>query len=231
METNLNIAIKNLYTVFEKYTIKGSLRERSCSCCVSKTDIELLLSNDLFSLSIDEIGFFMRKAITTFGNVNDYKHFLPRILELMQFKNNDVLDDFLIFEKLNYSNWKSWDSSEVEVIQDYFTLLWTNTINDESLAFNRIVSVLNLMSNYVSWNKVFSVWEKVESLHWIPLAVDIIFENNNYDINSKTRICLLNWFSAKSILAKMEIAFLETKDKIEANRISIAYTILEQESK
>lgn len=94
-------SIENLYKTFSKYTILGNLRDRSCDCCVTNEEIKSLMSIQLKDLSEDKIGKYMRSAITTFGDENDYKHFLPRILELL-INNSDILDDFLTFEKLHY---------------------------------------------------------------------------------------------------------------------------------
>jgi hypothetical protein len=134
METHLNIATKNLYDVFKKYTIEGNLRDRSCDCCVTDTEIKELLSKDLRTLTEDEIGHFMRSGITTYGEIADYKHFLPRILELMQFDGSNIADDFTTFEKLNYANLGSLATSfSVEI----FFLL---KIKDEDLGKNNYTS-------------------------------------------------------------------------------------------
>lgn len=82
MKTNLNIATASVYKIFQSYTITGSLRARSCDCCVSDKEIKDLLSKPLKEVSEDEIGHFMRPAMTTFGAIEDYKHFLPRIFRI-----------------------------------------------------------------------------------------------------------------------------------------------------
>ena len=231
MKTNLNIATKNLYDVFKKYTIIGNLRSRSCDCCVTDDEIKELLSKDFRLLTEDEIGHFMRSAITTYGSIEDYKHFLPRILELMQVENSDMLFDFTIYEKLNYSKWKTWNESEIEVIKTYFTTLWIEILNDKTTTLYKTQSMLKIMITYVGWDVTFSIWEKADNLHWIHYVVDVVLGNDSLDFNTKDTERLMNWFSTHLFLSKLENAFLETEDKLEANRISIAYTILEKYNK
>ncbi|WP_298517027.1 hypothetical protein [uncultured Kordia sp.] len=231
MNTNINIATKNLYGVFKPYTIEGNLRERSCDCCVSDAEIKELLSKDLHVLSEDEIGHFMRSAVTTFGCVTDYKHFLPRILELMQFENSDMLFDFTTYEKLNYSKWETWSESEIEAIKTYFTTLWIETLNDTTTTLYKTQSMLKIMITYVGWDATFSIWEKAANSRWIHYVVDVVLGNDSLDFNTEDTERLMNWFSTHLFLSKLENAFLETEDKLEANRISIAYTILEKYNK
>jgi hypothetical protein len=87
------------------------------------------------------------------------------------------------------------------------------------------------MAMYVGWDEIFSIWEKAESSHWVSYAVDIVLGNGYYDINGEETERLLNWFSSETILTKIEDVFFKTEDQLEANRISIAYTILQQQSK
>ncbi|MEM6684347.1 MAG: hypothetical protein AAF617_01015 [Bacteroidota bacterium] len=228
MKTNLNITTKNLYQVFKNYTIVGNLRTRSSDYEVTDSDIHELLSKEMHLLTEDEIGNFMRSGITTFGDVTDFKHFLPRILELMQFDDGNFTKDFILFEKLNHAKWQSWDDIEIKAMQDYFVALWTKTINDSNATFAKIEAVLMLITTYLGWDKTFAIWEKSENLQWIHYAVDITLESRLYSIDTTVKDKLLHWFSTEKILSKIENAFFQTKDTLEANRISIAHTILKE---
>lgn len=145
MVNNINNNIKTLYEVFKPYTILDNLRDRSCDCCVTNNDIKLLLSKQLKDLSKDDLGHFFRKAITTFGDVNDFKHFLPRILELM-INHKCVIDDFIDFEKLNYCEWLNWKINEIEVMKEFFKNL-LNTALDKNLDTIDNCILLNLKHN------------------------------------------------------------------------------------
>ena len=79
-------------------------------------------------LNSEDLNYFMASAITTYGNVEDYKHFLPRILELMV-DNLDMADDFLTYEKLNYSKWSKWNVEEIIALKSFFEVLLINTLD------------------------------------------------------------------------------------------------------
>lgn len=227
MKTNLEIATENLYKTFNSYSLEGNLRERSCSCCVSDKDIKLLLSKDLLSISEDEIRYYMKKAVTTYGNINDYKHFLPRILELLQFDENDLLDDFLTFEKLHYTNWYTWNKTEIDAIEKYFIALWIKIMNDKDAFFSQIENGLDFMISYVGLEKIILHWKFINHASALNLIIDIVLGNILFSKNNKFKNELMKWFSEDAILSKIEIAFFETKDQLEANKISTVYTILE----
>ena len=70
-------------------------------------------------MEANDLQTFITSALTTFGDIVDYKYFLPRILELIQYSETDVLDDFVTFEKLNYSKWKTWNDDEINAINNY----------------------------------------------------------------------------------------------------------------
>lgn len=144
---NLKEAIDNLYTAFAGYAINGNLRDRCCECCVSDDEIKQLLSKSLKDLKAEDLNYFMTSAITTFGNVEDYKHFLPRILELMV-GNSDMIDDFLTYEKLNYSNWLLWNTHEVTALKSFIEVLIKHTLGTGLEAIDEIISLNLTYNNY-----------------------------------------------------------------------------------
>lgn len=226
IEMNLKIAIDNLYEVFANYHVEGSLRERSCDCCVSDKDIKQLLSKPLRDLNEDDLRWFMSKAMTTFGDLKDYKHFLPRILELMKYQNSDFIEDFLIYEKLNYAEWKTWESKEIEAIHNYFITLWTDKIENESTSFYEIQGSLDIIEKYVGIENALNMWKKYTSRQSILFIVDFVW--NSYHLkNDRKMDVLYDWFSQEAIKDKIQDLYFETKDETLATKTSIVYTILD----
>ncbi len=225
---NLKEAIQHLYEVFKSYPLKGGLRERSCECCVSGDEIRELISQPLEKLTAKKIGHFARSVVSTFGDIEDLKHFLPRILELMMFSNNDVLDDFLTFEKLNYSEWETWNVKEIQAVDDYFFALWKEVVSNECSTFNQIENTLTIVSKYSGLNKALLIWENSMSRRSVEFIIDSVMNSSNLDLSEENLNLFMNWLSQKQTLQKIEQYFFETEDKDEANRISIAYTLLEK---
>ncbi len=103
--------IENLYVAFGKYPLKE--RIDGCPCCNLGRAEKGLHSKELRELGWDELGLYTFKAMTTFGDVADFKHFLPRICELYV---EDIFaatyDVGILFSKLEYADWRDWPDHE-----------------------------------------------------------------------------------------------------------------------
>ncbi len=224
----LKQATENLYQVFSKYGLKGGLRDRSCPCCVSEGEIRELVKRPMSDLSVEEIGHFARSAISTFGDIDDFKHFLPRILELFQDRTYDLIDDFLTFEKLNYAEWETWDEHEIEVIENYFLALWSKSVSDENCPDSFIENAFHLVSKYNGIEKALKIWENRCSKKSVGLIVEYILKNPHSRLRESDYYTFWNWASSETNLNRLEELYFEIEDELEASRISVAYTLLEK---
>ena len=225
-ELNLQASIKKLYQVFSCYTIVDNLRVRSCECCVTNEEIQQLLSKPLQDLNEEDVYPFMTSAITTFGSVDDYKHFLPRIFELIAY--SDLLDDFDVYERLNYANWKSWKEEEVLIIETFFYEFLMVTLRTQTILFSRLTDVINVCARYLGINIVLKEIENYMSDTFLNFVVDYKLEAVYILLDNEHLFAFNKWLKKPFVLSKLEELFLRTKDKVEASRISIVYTILEK---
>lgn len=129
MTEELKIAIEELYKTFGKYPFKSTME--GCPCCVSDKDKSTLHSKRLRELEDDDISRYTFKAITTWGDVNDFKHYLPRIFELAA-KRKLLVDTFVILGKLDYGNWSEWESDEKNSIKKFLKAWWKYDINNST---------------------------------------------------------------------------------------------------
>lgn len=112
-------AVDEAYAVFSDYRRPGSLD----SSPVEKADKILadLTSAPLRELSAIKLTAFEGSALYTVGTTFDYKHFLPRMLELMADDDVDAcIYPDLVARKLNYAHFRNWPKEEVAVIQGLF---------------------------------------------------------------------------------------------------------------
>jgi hypothetical protein len=134
---SLRDAVAGLYEEFARYPL-GTVVE-GCPHCVTGHDNDLLRSRPLQELSWRELAKFGWKTMTTWGSVDDFRHFLPRILELVAIELDPALappdgpagalyhwpDDFEpLFAKLGYGKWLTWPSDERDAIRAYLLALW-----------------------------------------------------------------------------------------------------------
>jgi hypothetical protein len=74
--------LERLYVVFSGYSRPRRLE--GCPCCTSTAEAALLLRKPLRALTVPELEHYAFKALTTWGTLDDYKYFIPRIIELSQ---------------------------------------------------------------------------------------------------------------------------------------------------
>jgi hypothetical protein len=80
-------------------------------------------------LTHEQLGEFATAAITTVGEPEDYRHFLPRILELSLGRALDMdFEGWVIAGKLEMAGWRSWSSDERQAIEAVFRAAFRRAI-------------------------------------------------------------------------------------------------------
>ncbi|MEM1321090.1 MAG: hypothetical protein AAGG75_12625 [Bacteroidota bacterium] len=93
-----------LYQTFAAYSLNGKIDKCPCGC-ISEEEEQKIYSKPLRALTVEDIGFYSNKAMTTWGEEADYKHFLPRIIELyIENPSNGWIDLDTIYNKLHHAN-------------------------------------------------------------------------------------------------------------------------------
>jgi hypothetical protein len=103
-------ARQRLAAAFAAYPARHPVE--GCPCCVTPQDQQALAGGDL--------GRFSAKALTTWGAVEDFKHFLPRLLDF-------DLDRSL--DKLAYADWRQWPLPEQRAVEEYLLALWEDRLS------------------------------------------------------------------------------------------------------
>jgi hypothetical protein len=120
-ENELHIALQNVYDTFARN--QRNPKMEGCPCCVGEADRSQLHRKHLRELTGDDIGRYTFKAMTTWGGIDDFRHYLPRILEL-HIEGSLWVDHFIVVGKLEYGEWKSWPEDEQEAIRALFLAWW-----------------------------------------------------------------------------------------------------------
>jgi hypothetical protein len=74
--------IERLYQLFSRYKCPRQLE--GCPCCTTAEEAQPLVRKPLRTIAAPELEHYASKALTTWGTLDDYKYFLPRILELTE---------------------------------------------------------------------------------------------------------------------------------------------------
>jgi hypothetical protein len=119
-----------LYRAFERHPLK---RIVGCDHCVSPEEIAALSSAPLALLDVEVIGRYAFKAMSTWGDEADYRHFLPRILELAceHAPPWPGFDLDLVARKILDAGWREWKSDERAAVERYLNAGWCVAITTD----------------------------------------------------------------------------------------------------
>ncbi len=121
----LERAIEQLYVTFAGYPLRRVVE--GCPHCVSAADNQMLHAAPLRALPRKNLEKYAWKAMTTWGKVEDFKHFLPRLLEVL------VADDFnVVLEafggKFRYAGYAAWPDEERLAVAAFCMAWWRDLL-------------------------------------------------------------------------------------------------------
>ncbi|WP_425618841.1 hypothetical protein NA78x_002557 [Anatilimnocola sp. NA78] len=122
-------SIAQLYSVFAPYHLGNDFA--GCPCCVTPRQSAALAAKPLRHLTAEDVEHYATKAMTTWGNVRHFKHFLPRLLELCREHepgNSRLWEG--VFERLGSAHWESWPPIEQAAVEEYLQQLWKHRLNE-----------------------------------------------------------------------------------------------------
>jgi hypothetical protein len=129
-QTALQAAIGGLYATFASYPLKRVIA--GCPHCVSRADSDALHMRALDALTADDMRFYAFKAMTTFGDAEDFKHFLPRLLELLarEVEAGEAgeglgLNEEILGDKLRLAGYAGWPAVEREAVERFLDAMWS----------------------------------------------------------------------------------------------------------
>jgi hypothetical protein len=241
MTDRLKISIEKLYDIFAKYQGLSKL-EGSPLYDDLETWNKQLRSKKLRELTDDDLSLFAGKVILTWGDENDYRFYLPRILELTA-ELKTPYDIWTLYSRLEDANWKTWNADEQTAINDFTIELWNNLLIDDSekAEWEFKDYFHSIAYFYPDFTEILKVWETNISFASIKHLTNYIFEerqhlfDNNYidsiEKNTKNIEQFKTWLTSDNILTKIEKAFYDNEKKEIAERLSWVEQILTNEKK
>lgn len=134
----LGEATEQLYSAFSKYGLRPDTEP--CPCCHAPGDEGVVHRKPLRELTARDLRQFADDALYVWGGLADFKHFLPRILELLAINDEafSFVDPQAVFAKLIYdTHWHTWPADERAAVAGYFSAVWKAVIQTppEELGF------------------------------------------------------------------------------------------------
>ncbi|HMS68171.1 MAG TPA: hypothetical protein PKD18_08530 [Saprospiraceae bacterium] len=232
MTKEFEIEIGELYKTFAKYPFKPSIE--GCPCCVSDTDKSTLHSKQLRELEDEDISRYAFKAITTWGDVNDFKHYLLRIFELSSTRKL-IVDSFVVLGKLDHGNWTEWENQEILTITKFLKSWWKYEINYNGYFDSEILIEINKIIKDLP--TMLSDWNLSMETQGFRNYVELT-ENHYYELRGKNKTfkelseqeveTLINWIECNSFRLEEGFFKFESIDKKFSDRLSNTLYIFER---
>jgi len=88
---------------------------------------------------------------------------LPRLFELIAEYKEGLIEIFIIFEKLEYFKWTSWDKKEYQTVLEFLNALWIQVLKEKikQMQFEEIFT--SIAKIHPSFNWMLEQWIEAES--------------------------------------------------------------------
>jgi hypothetical protein len=90
-----------------------------CPCCIATRGVDVLLTNPLRSLTGQQLWRYVSGAFLTIGGEQDFRYFLPRILDISVNDPGNASHAEVVLGKLALANWQGWSRDEREAVEAF----------------------------------------------------------------------------------------------------------------
>jgi hypothetical protein len=164
MNLELREAIEHLYKVFNKYPANPNMDGSPMYHDLAQWN-RALLAKPLRELSMEEdLNIYYAKAMTTWGDLNDFKHFLPRIFELLTIMPTGIMEEVAL-GKLRYGHYETWPATEQAAIHWYLLAFWQVLLNEESEWIDALFHAYfpAIANVFPDFNQLLELWATADS--------------------------------------------------------------------
>lgn len=232
MTEELRSAIERLYQTFAIYPSNPTME--GCPCCVSGSDKEKIHSKHLRRLEEGDLARYAHKAMTTWGDAEDFKHYLPRIFELLA-TTDFIVDTFVVLGKLEYGQWNNWPENEKASIVLFLFAWWSDLVKNKSHFDKEVfIDICNLVQDI---DKLLNLWVITFDDNSFYNYVEFVYTYYNdlankrkefRALDDKSIAKLIDWIKRNSATLENGFFQYETKDKKFAEKISATLYIVER---
>ena len=170
-ESNLNSKIEALYSIFQRYRLYSAFHDRCSPLGERQALAKRLASTPLRETSATDVAVYSFKALTTMGDGKDYKHFLPRMFELVSISREWYCHMTLLPKKLNELRWLQWPREEIEAIKEFIDAQWDYILHSYPWHSSATAFLLEISAEFGALQKHLTKWENCKNeaslLHFI----------------------------------------------------------------
>ncbi len=128
VEQELTVAIDKLFTAFSQYRKPSAPSPDLVG--ISQAELLAFYQQPVREISGETLATYARKALTTWGDADEFRYFLPRIFELLIKGPSGWCDPALVFGKLDAAGWRTWPQEEQVAVRGYLSALWDSVLEN-----------------------------------------------------------------------------------------------------
>jgi hypothetical protein len=182
-------ASERLYTAFARHPLPASTS--FCDHCVTAAQVAATRARPLHLLTAEALHPFMWHSLSTWGDETEFKHFLPRVLELIA--RDEVVDDSAVawgvMNKVS-ACWLDWPDDERAAIEAFSGAWWRATLTEFPRRFDmrdvlESIGVLNMpIAQYLAYWETLSDEAAARHLAWLvgDFSVDAASNDEWYEV-------------------------------------------------
>jgi len=196
-------AVEELYIKFRKYNLKPHIE--GCPCCTTEEDNNLLHSTSLRQLQHTHLQKYYFSGLLTFGDVDDFKHVLPRVCELMVTAPEQCpVNIEIILSKFSHAEFWKWPADEYQCVTRFLLKLWEinrQIIIDDQRTPDFDEWFCGLSLAFPTSDLILSAWENDTSM--ISQLNIIRFFTDNYRSIKKNKLSNAFWNDSENKVSEI----------------------------
>lgn len=233
ISADLSAAVERLYDVFAKYK-QPAVSHSSPFSGITEQHKMRLYSRPLRQLTQDDLWTYARHAMTTWGDIAEYKHYLPRLYELLV-QHPGWTDAELLIGQLDTAEWSQWPDAERDAVIAFLHELWawSLTIDPDDASCGSILQGFGHAG--ISAARALMTWRTDRS--WSAtrqIAVLLIYERDALTVSGSlgrqwmtpVREELLAFLREDDTVDRLSVACHDSDDRSGADEICDALDIL-----
>lgn len=207
----MHASINELYRIFHHYRLGDDFFGASFG--VSHADYRTLTSKPMAELEVADVERYVSQALTIWGNVGHFKHFLPRLMQLATDRYLSFERPNAIFSKLELARWQTWPADERKAVDESLMQFWeTQLVSPGDFPIDeRIESALHGLHQACGCVQPFlerwlTIDDQCATLHLAQLARYISRDDDDEDnrhplggVADAVRDELSRWLTADSV--------------------------------
>ena len=222
---DIKLAVFELYRAFAHY--KGVPDDDFCDHCIADEQQANLYSKPLEELAVDDLAMYAFKAMSTWGGVNQFKHFLPRLFELLAFdKDADRLWPEVLISKLDHAKWGQWPDNENAQVRSYLKALWQYALTEYPYPVEISELLWGIARAGVDVREYLELWRNLDTITAVRHLAEFVElahmtkKNNGHlsqgMLSADAQGTIERWLLSPETREKLESAFFANSEREEA---------------